>query len=65
MEVRSETEQRVEYGHTRKSRVCMGMYRILPHGVWRSLVARLGLAQEVVGSNPATPTEAEDEPLVH
>ena len=32
-------------------------YNALPVGAWRSLVARFNGVEEVVGSNPAAPTE--------
>lgn len=35
------------------------------HGVWRSLVARFVRDEEVVGSNPATPTKEEAHELAH
>ena len=35
------------------------------HGVWRSLVARFVRDEEVVGSNPATPTTEETHELAH
>ena len=34
------------------------VFQVLVIGVWRSLVARLSGGQEVVGSNPATPTRS-------
>ena len=35
---------------------CCTLFEVA-HGVWRSLVARFVRDEEVVGSNPATPTQ--------